>query len=121
LNPSLLQHDKMRLLTSFSHRAGLPAHLQHELGGHVALEMRVDKERPDLLEDFPHHLRAQVLRHQYRALVANTYIFQGCSPAFLDQVVSLLDAMLSRDSLLMRTHAYFCHCLGRQINPSRGE
>lgn len=77
----------MRLLTSFSHRAGLPKHLQHELGGHVALEMRVDKERPDLLEDFPHHLRAQVLRHQYRALVEGTYIFKDCSPAFLDQIV----------------------------------
>jgi hypothetical protein len=113
-----LQHDKMRLLTSFSHRAGLPAHLQHELGGHVALEMRIDKERPNLLEDFPHHLRAQVLRHQYRALVADTYIFQGCSPAFLDQIVSLLHVVLSRDSLLKRTRM---HCLGRHINPSRGE
>ncbi|GAQ87724.1 K+-channel ERG and related proteins [Klebsormidium nitens] len=80
-------HDKVRALNDYALRKSLPGALKGALKQHLVLEMAVDKVRPDVLNAFPHHLKAKVLRSQYKDLVARTALFHGTSPQFLDQVV----------------------------------
>jgi hypothetical protein len=82
-----LQHDKVRILNDYAKRKLLPPGLKQALKQHLALEMAVDKVRPNVLNGFPHHLKAKVLRSQHKERVARTYLFSGTSPQFLDQVV----------------------------------
>lgn len=77
----------MRALNDYALRKSLPGALKGALKQHLVLEMAVDKVRPDVLNAFPHHLKAKVLRSQYKDLVARTALFHGTSPQFLDQVV----------------------------------
>ncbi|CAI5978287.1 unnamed protein product [Closterium sp. NIES-65] len=80
--------ERMAQVIKYMNRNRIPRVLRHQMRQHVRLQFETDQVEDNILNDFPVSIRHKVARALYRRLVEQSYIFQGCSPEFINQIVT---------------------------------
>ncbi|CAI5463327.1 unnamed protein product [Closterium sp. Yama58-4] len=78
--------ERMAQVIKYMNRNRIPRVLRHQMRQHVRLQFETDQVEDNILNDFPVSIRHKVARALYRRLVEQSYIFQGCSPEFINQI-----------------------------------
>ena len=55
---------------------------------HVRLQFETEQVEDEILDEFPVTIRHKVSRALYRRVVEQCYLFKGCQPEFINQIVS---------------------------------
>eukprot|EP00899_Mesostigma_viride_P021422 jgi/Mesvir1/29281/Mv12759-RA.2 len=82
-------HLRARLvaLNRFFFRHGVPEDLKRDMVEFLKSELATLDEARDVLAPYPSSIRADLMRYLYREMLRNSFLFKGCSIAFIDGLI----------------------------------
>ncbi|EPS72922.1 hypothetical protein M569_01827, partial [Genlisea aurea] len=80
--------DKMTDLMKYMNRNRLGRELRDQIKGHLRLQYESGYADAAVLRDIPISIRAKISQTLYKSYVENVPLFSGCSPEFINQIVT---------------------------------
>ncbi|KAL8550133.1 hypothetical protein ACS0TY_008818 [Phlomoides rotata] len=80
--------DKMTDVIKYMNRNRLGRDLRSQIKGHLRLQYESSYTDAAVLQDIPISIRAKIAQTLYKSYVQNIPLFKGCSPEFINQIVT---------------------------------
>ncbi|CAI7931633.1 unnamed protein product, partial [Closterium sp. NIES-54] len=87
---SEILRERLSNVTRYANRKQIPAGMKEQLLSHVVLKQEALEEDNKLVNEFPISIRDGVAMSLHGKVLADAYLFQGCSKAFIQFLVSRL-------------------------------
>ncbi|GJP32833.1 hypothetical protein CLOM_g17429 [Closterium sp. NIES-68] len=87
---SEILRERLSNVTRYANRKQIPVGMKEQLLSHVVLKQEALEEDNKLVNEFPISIRDGVAMSLHGKVIADAYLFQGCSKAFIQFLVSRL-------------------------------
>ncbi|CAI5516374.1 unnamed protein product [Closterium sp. Naga37s-1] len=87
---SEILRERLSNVTRYANRKQIPAGMKEQLLSHVVLKQEALEEDNKLVNEFPISIRDGVAMSLHGKVLADAYLFQGCSKAYIQFLVSRL-------------------------------